>query len=234
MNRALIPGTAVLCALSVTGLARHEWVAKPAPPPEVWRAIRCGPVGSMDLTSLCAASDTVIVARVTRAAGRQTTSPVDSCADVHTVYEVAVEEYVRDKGAPQRPPTLKVHADGGMDESGIVHVWDDEPGLNVGDRYILFLESNKDGDQFETRAGVSRIYRCADEYRLASQHNGHYILKNGLTNPASDPYQGPVPWAIDGPTILGRSEADAIAQIRKGIRAAAIEEAKTLAAGAIE
>jgi len=124
----------------------------------------------------------------------------------------------RHAGAPQQPATIKVFLNGGVDEFGVMNVVGDDPLLNVGDRYILFLRSH-DTDLISVVGDGTGVEAYADEYLVTDHIRGKLRLVNGVTAVPSDPYQTPAPWTfeVDGSTLLGLPEADAITKIQLGI-----------------
>lgn len=170
------------------------------------------------LKSLCARADTILVGHVVSIV-RQDHDPIGTTdAGMATVVSVWVEQYLRSDGAPHQPATIKVFLSGGMDEFGVMNVVEDDPLLNVGDRYILFLASHP-ADIIGRVEDVTGVEAYADEYLVSEHLYGKVRLVNGVTAVPSDPYQTPEPWTFeaDGTTLLGLTEADAIARIQLGI-----------------
>jgi hypothetical protein len=219
MRRNFLIGLAGVCAIGLAPLWDHHKAVGHSGARRVSRVDACWLGSPGTRGSLCASADTIVVGQATQILRQAHSPPESSDGIMHTVYQFAVERYVLSTGAPQQPPTLKVYTDGGDDGSGTVEVVDGEPFLNAGDRYILLLESAKNGDEYATCNQITGLTRFADEYVVVDRIRGKLRLVDGRTTVPNDAYQTVEPWVFEygGGTLLDLTEADAIASIQQGI-----------------
>jgi hypothetical protein len=169
---------------------------------------------------LCRRSDTVAVGKVTgivRAAHTPQNCPDGS---IHTVCQFSVEHYLWSAGAPTSPRVLRVFQDGGT-LGGVTEVLEGCPLLNVGDRYLLFLQRAQ-RDYLTMSGGVWGPSVMRGEYLISDRIEGKFLLRGGRTLAASDPYQVIQPWQFQsGPAglrnLLGLAEEAAILKVWQGI-----------------
>jgi hypothetical protein len=149
--------------------------------------------------------------------------------EILTGFSVAVEQYPKSGGARDQPPSLKVVNFGGAIGAN-TFVDEGDPILSVGERYLVFLETNNTPEFREDGGVMACIHMplCGyssylDEFRVADSLEGKILLKNGLTSAPEDPNQSQsVAWKFrDGTTLLGITEADAIAAVKRALAAAA-------------
>jgi hypothetical protein len=107
----------------------------------------------------------------------------------------------------------------------VLYVSEGDPTLSVGDRYLLFLNTNNTSE-FQDLGGITAcdgdvcgFWAYLDEYRVADHLEAKVLLRDGATTAPQDPNQGqPVDWQfLDGTTLLGMPKADAIAAIQAAI-----------------
>jgi len=177
------------------------------------------------LKELISFADTIVVGKVT-GIFRQDYTPIghpECQMGGHSVFTVAVEQVLRDRGQIPLKKTIKVY------QKSVVlptEVWLDEGDvlLQVGRRYLLFLESpdvaswGKLGYVPANRGNVKGISAYLDEYLIPDWYHGKVLLDKGIASPPSDPWQTariPNPNAWPGPTLYGRSEAELLADVRR-------------------
>jgi len=182
------------------------------------------------LSGSCAGSDVVVVGRIA-AILRNAHSPMEArCLEQHTVYVVAVEEFLKSGGSGS-PGIVKVWVSGGSlpyedfagGRGGVGLEIKNDPLLKVGERCILFLQTaasedaRRRGYVHAAVKGVSGKDGELDEYIVTEPWRGKVLLQAGLTcpprvtgNPAMDK------WSFEhGPSITGIREAEAISLIRE-------------------
>jgi hypothetical protein len=219
----------------IVGEARPRALRRPLPdtPP----AVACGVPVPDTLVTLCRDSKVIAVGRV---AGilREAHTPVGTNGPhQHTVYAFAVEEYLKNP-EPVAPPVVKVWQQGGplpwsFDRfSGVGWRMGEDPMLNVGDRYCLFLRRGADRPGEHRRRGYvtgSRPWGHGkiselDEYGYAHIWRGKLLLGDGLSRAPGIDHPPYYHWAFEtGPQIVGVSEAEALAAIREEVARQAAE-----------
>jgi hypothetical protein len=216
-----------LAALATFGvLGCVAGAPKMAPPRRIVSMVQRPPSPDR-LSRLCKQADTIVVGRATGIV-RTDHAPVNAPQSnrIITVCEVAVERYLKTDGAPQQPATLKVAQEGGT-LGGLTYLVEDDPLLNVGDRYLLFLQTNNTpefqrlGGVTSCVAGTCGFWAYLDEYRVAEHLQGKVLLKGGQTAASDDPVQGQMmDWKFrDGGSLLGLPEDEAIAAVQDASRA---------------
>jgi hypothetical protein len=183
------------------------------------------------LAALCRQSRIIAVGRVVGVLG-YAHNPVQSTECVqHTVYAFAVEQYLK-IDTPAGRPVLKVWQNGGplpwTGPSGVGRAvgWEiaEDPMLNVGDRYILFLKLPEEpGNEWHKlgfvpgRSGGGIYGKIAelDEYIATDHWRGKLLLRNGRTQAPRFLGNPEDHWRFEtGPQILDIPEAAAIQTIR--------------------
>lgn len=173
------------------------------------------------LSGLCLRSDTVVVGRVVRIV-RQGAYPGSDSLWPRTLYRFRVEQYLRADGAPTRPELIDVWESGGVlnVESGggvtrLACVMFGNPLLNVGERYLLFVHVAR----IDIPAEGGGVLTPRGTFRAADRIRAKIRLVNGMTAPASDPFQRIPPWEFEqgGGTLVGLPEAEAIERVRRAL-----------------
>jgi len=217
----------VACLVAAGGLALTLRApgSRAAPPllPAQPRAQRvsfvevCGPGDYESLADMCVRSSTVVVGRVlgiVRVHLSPPNAPSACVGTVITVYRVAVEQYLRDDGAPHRPAAINVALLGGV-LGGRAYFVENEPGLMPGARYLLFLRVAR-SDIPGMCAGVWGITLRKGECSPVSRR-AVILLENGRTAAPRDAYQQMRPWRFefDSEPLLGIPEAQALQRVRE-------------------
>ena len=223
----LLLGVAVAITVLVRPPAAREG---PRLPRRVTRVVRLHPFEPGDagfLNDLVLSSDVILVGTAV-AVVREDLSPVNATDPGcwhGTTYLVDVERYLSWEGAPDQPPTIKVAVDGGADRNGVLRVYEGHPRLNVGSRYLLFLNSGRhakggpNGEAISVCGEAEGVALYADEYLVATPLRAIVQIENGITTLPQDPYQPDLqPWVFyDGTTLLGMPEQQAIAWVEQVI-----------------
>jgi hypothetical protein len=163
----------------------------------------------------------------------------------HTVYALAVHEYLK-AGSEVEPPVLKVYqsvgtlpfvfhaADGSLHPGAGFHLKDDPP-LLVGADYLLFLRMpdislhRQRGYRFGGHNGVYGKIAELDEYVTTALWRGKVLIKDGYTwSPDADgrPLTMPLPEekrVREGPEILGQPVREAVRLVREALEAMVID-----------
>ena len=187
---------------------------------------------SLSLGGLVAGSDVILIGTAV-AVVREDPVPVNAtdpdCNLYVTCYLVEVERYLEWEGAPNQPPTIKVLVSGGAGSDGVMRVFEREPRLAVGGRYLLFLTDARpiklgpNGEAIAFCCGAEGVEVYPDEYLPASPLHGIIQIQDGVTTLPQDPYQPDLqPWefADDGTgvrTLLGLPENEAIQLVEQAI-----------------
>jgi hypothetical protein len=184
------------------------------------------------LRGLVSPSEVIAVGRVVGIV-RNGHTPVNSTGMLqHTVYAFAVEHYLKHSG--DTPPVLKVWQTGGWlpwqepltSRSGVGMINLDDPMLNVGDRYCLFLnrppadgEVRRRGYHTASAGGVTGRVADLDEYKAAHHWRGKLLLRGGLTrSPDVSRHRQHNHWQFEsGPQILDIHEERALEAIADAV-----------------
>jgi hypothetical protein len=204
----------------IDAVARASW-----PPP------------SPTLRTMCKGAHTIAVGQIVGIL-REAHTPIGAPYDEqHTVFVMAVEQYLK-TGNPAQPPIIKIHNEGGTlpfveptgrnaGRSGAEV--DDDPLLDVGLRYLLFLRSLDEAiGPNHTRGyvsaeigGYSGKEAELDEYKAIDHWRGKLLLIGGYTRPPramGHPHYDS--WRFDkDPQILNVPEAVALHAIRDSLTA---------------
>jgi len=191
-----------------------------------------GPPESGSLRYGLARSDVILIGTAV-AVVREDPVPVNAtdpdCDLYVTCYLVEVERYLQWEGAPNQPPTIKVLVSGGVGSDGVMRVFEREPRLALGGRYLLFLTDARpiklgpNGEAIAFCCGAEGVEVYPDEYLPASPLHGIIQIQDGVTTLPQDPYQPDLqPWefADDGTgvrTLLGLPENEAIQLVEQAI-----------------
>ena len=193
------------------------------------------PFVSQSLKQLCLMSQAVVTGRVVGIL-REGHTPVNSENSFqHTVYVVSADDFLM-QPANGLAPVIKVWVAGGYLPwklyAGRHTGWltSDEPLLDLGQRYCLFLKMPKDeagaahrrGYWHASIFGISGMSSELDEYLVADPLRGKLLLQNGMTCPLPEPYtllKMKTYWQFndEGPQILNLPEADVMATIKQAI-----------------
>lgn len=190
------------------------------------------------LQLLCEESPVIVVGRVVGILRNAHTPIAASGADQHTVFVIAVEDYLKNdttnihnKTLRDRlslaPPIVKVWQEGGAlswrnDElslQGKGYEVKNIPLMTLGDRHILFLQGSSASRDKRVVNGMPRKepdtekYIEADEYIASYPTVGNLVLRNGKTRQHFDPDFEGYPF-YDGPQIVDVTEKEAIAAIQ--------------------
>jgi len=190
------------------------------------------------LQLLCEESPVIVVGRVVGILRNAHTPIAASGADQHTVFVIAVEDYLKNdttnihnKALRDRlslsPRIVKVWQEGGalswrneeLSLQGTGYEVENVPLMTLGDRHILFLERSSASRDKRVVNGLPRKepdtekYIEADENIVSSPTVGNLVLRNGKTRQHFDPDFEGYPF-YDGPQIVGLIEKEAIAAIQ--------------------
>ncbi len=177
--------------------------------------------------TLAALTDIIVIGKVTKVLAMRTT-PVDCPPSEfwygnHTVYSFHVEEYLLGKGADN----IKIRHEGG-EAAGLRYIQDDNPGLLVGERYLLFLVSSQNSPQVKKYGYLAcskggKIYKAgdADELQLRHFQRGKIRIEDGVLVQATDDEHPLPPWRFESPgcdQLIGITEREAHDVIKKAIK----------------
>ncbi len=177
--------------------------------------------------SLVAMSDMIVIGKVTAVLAMRTT-PVDCPPSEfwlgnHTVYSFHVEEYLMGTG----PETVKIRHDGG-EAAGLRYIQDDNPGLIVGERYLLFLVSSQNSPRVKKYGYLvcsknGKIYKAgdADELQPSDWQRSKIRIEDGVLVQATDDEHPLPPWRFQErgcDQLIGITEREARDVIKKAIK----------------
>lgn len=190
------------------------------------------------LQLLCEESPVIVVGRVVGILRNAHTPIAASGADQHTVFVIAVEDYLKNdttdianKTLRDRlslaPRIVKVWQEGGalpwrseeLSLQGKGYEVKNMPLMTLGERHILFLEGSSASRDTRVVNGVpwrepdTEKYIEADEYIVSYAPVGNLVLRNDKTRPHLNPDSKGKPFE-SGPQIVGVTEKEAIAAIQ--------------------
>jgi hypothetical protein len=186
--------------------------------------------GTLEL--LCESSPVVIIGKVVGVLRNAHSVRQNREGGQHTVFLVAVEEYLKtdnkgDKGP--MPQVIKIWYEGGwlprVSEDGEVISKGSQiqtnPLLQIGNRHLFFLKHSSEWESAKSekseRSPRRDRYIEADEFVLASTVGGNILLGETVTRAYYAPNSDAARF-LTGPQIIGVPEAQARAAVRKVLK----------------
>lgn len=170
--------------------------------------------------SICADADIIVSGHVAGIASEETSLDAQGYTDSeNTVVAFAVDEYIK-PGGRFGFPVIKVYWGGGSlpyrmeHESGTGYVYANQPYIQVGQRYILFLTGNTDFLEYPHERPDIPYFLPVDPT------DGVLLVKAGIVRPNPSPNRPKgQKWRFDeGYTPLGKKEQDVIQDIKDEVQ----------------